>query len=105
MLSGVGAGLIVRLSVFGAELTGGVLVSVAVTTTLPLKGAAGVPVIWLPVTLSVGGKPLAVKVYVPEPPVAANGAVYGLPTIPVGSELVETVTDGALIAMLNVFEV
>ena len=98
------AGVIVRLSVFGGELTAGIAESVAVTVMLPLKVAAGVPVIWLPFTLKVEGRPVAENVYGPVPPVAASGAVYGLPTVPFGSgEPVVTVTGGALIVRLSVF--
>ena len=52
----------VRLSVVGGELTDGVAASWAVTVTLPLKVALGVPVIWLPLTVSVEGRPVAVNV-------------------------------------------
>ena len=57
-----GAALMVRLSVVGGELTDGVAASWAVTVTLPLKVALGVPVIWLPLTVSVEGRPVAVNV-------------------------------------------
>ncbi len=38
----------------------------------------------MPVTERVDGRPLALNVYGPVPPVAASGAVYGEPTVPFG---------------------
>ncbi len=64
---------IVRFSVLGAEVTD--VESVAVTVTDPLNAALGVPVMLLPVTLRPAGRPVAVKVYGPIPPLAASGAV------------------------------
>ncbi len=63
----------IRLSGFAAELTEAE--SVAVTFTVPLNTAVGVPVIWLLLTLNPAGSPEAVKVYGPLPPVAAKAAV------------------------------
>ena len=57
----------------------------------------------MPLTLSVEGRPVAVNVYGPVPPIAVSVAVYELPTVPFGSgELVVTVTGEALIVRLSV---
>ncbi len=63
----------VRFNVTGAEVAD--FESVAVTVTGPLKAAVGVPVMVLPLTVSPAGRPVALKVYGPVPPLAAKGAV------------------------------
>lgn len=92
-----GAGSIVRAKTFAGEVTAGVLESFTVIVTLPLKGAPGVPVIWLPATLRLEGRPVAVNVYGPVPPVAAKLAAYAAPTTPFGSDVVVTVSLGTMV--------
>ena len=55
-------GLMVRLSDLVAAAAVGLAESVTITVTVPLNGAVGVPLIVLPVTLSVEGRPDAVNV-------------------------------------------
>lgn len=64
------AGAMTRVNVALAEVP-----EVAVTVTLKLPDAAGVPVIVAPEMLSPVGSPVAVQVNVPLPPVAARVAL------------------------------
>lgn len=100
MLSGAGA--MIKLTAPNACRAGAEL-SVTVTDRLPLKGAAGVPLILQPFATRGLGRPVIVQVYGGVPPVADIVALRGVPTIPV-SALVERPSGGGLIVKDRVVE-
>ena len=98
-----GGVLMARLSGFVAVAGVGVAESVTITVIVPLNGAAGVPVIWLPLSVSVEGRPEAENVYGPVPPLAVKVAEYAVPTVPFGSEVVVIVSGAELMVRLSGF--
>ena len=97
---GAGEPTIVMVNVFCAVR----LVEVSVTVTLKLENvpaAVGVPVMLLPLSASPAGRPVAVHVYVPDPPDAVRAAEYGVPTVP-EDKFEVTITGGPAIVMENV---
>jgi hypothetical protein len=74
------------------------LESVAVTDTWNVPAVVGVP-LKVPVVESVnpGGRPVAVKVYGPLPPVTDTAEVYAIPTAPLENVTLEKVRLAAAI--------
>jgi hypothetical protein len=75
---------------------------VTVTETVEVPAAVGVPVI--PPLLLIdnpAGNPVAVHVYGDTPPMAPTEAVYAVPTVPDGREVVVIFNAGALTTRVN----
>ena len=83
---------------FAIAVSCGMVESVTVTVTVVLPNDVGVPVTWPEVLIERPvGRPIALNVYGPVPPVAATVAAYATPVVPAGSELVVITNCGTIV--------
>jgi len=98
----VRGGALIVMVTFPVLVCAGLLESVTVTDAVKGPAAVGVPVTW-PAELmeSPAGRPVAVKLYGVVPPEAVTVALYAVPTVPFGREVVVSTSPVGAIVMVT----